>query len=439
MRKRTFFAAIFCLSFAAVVYFAMRVDDISHESGIDVVTTVAEAIDPPENQLDEYGVPLSMYRRIDQKIRRNQTFADLLIPYDVSYETIVELANVSREVFNVRRLRTNQPYRLYLDDSTGFPEYLVYEQDRIRYIVFSIGDSLFAQASERTVTVKRRTIAGIITASLYETLLAQGASPVLANELSEVYAWQIDFYRIQRGDHFKIIYDEVYVGDERIDIGTVHAARFNHMGNDYFAFHYGADDIDEHYDETGASLRKAFLIAPVRYSRISSGYTGRRYHPVQKVYKAHLGTDYVAPYGTPIRATGDGVVEEARFRAANGNWVKIRHNGTYSTGYLHMSRIAKGIRPGVRVEQGQVIGYVGHSGLTTGNHVCYRFWKNGRQVNHRRQKIPSVGPIPDAHRSAFEDIRDAYLVELSYEVHVPLAPAYAMLLGHPVARETSGP
>lgn len=439
MHNRTLFVAIFCLLFAVVVYFAMRTDDASHQNGIDVVATVSEEIAPLDNQIDEYGVPLSQYRRIDQKIRRNQTFSDLLIPHGVPYETIVELANVSREVFDVRRLRTNQLYRVYLDNTTGLAEYLVYEQDRIRYIVFSLGDSLFASASERTVTVKERTITGVITASFYESLLAQGASPVLANELSEVYAWQIDFYRIQRGDHFRIIYDEIYVGDERIDIGTVHAARFNHIGNDYFAFHYGADDIDEYYDEAGASLRKAFLIAPVRYSRISSGYTGRRFHPIQKIYKAHLGTDYVAPYGTPIRATGDGVVEEARFKGGNGNWVKIRHNGTYSTGYLHMSRIAKGIRPGVRVEQRQVIGYVGHSGLANGDHVCYRFWKNGQQVNHRRQKIPSLGPIPDAHRSAFEDIRDAYLAELSFEVRVPMAPAYAMLLGHPVAQEKSGP
>jgi murein DD-endopeptidase MepM/ murein hydrolase activator NlpD len=257
--------------------------------------------------------------------------------------------------------------------------------------------------------------------------------------LADVFAWQIDFYRIQRGDHFKVIYDELWVGGEAFDIGSIHAARFNHMGNDYYAFHYSEDEIDEHYDETGASLRKAFLIAPVKYSRISSGYTSRRFHPVQKVYRAHLGTDYVAPYGTPIVSTGDGVVEQARFTAANGNWVKIRHNSTYSTGYLHMSRIAKGIRPGTQVKQNDVIGYVGHTGLATGDHVCYRFWKNGTQVNHRRQKIPSVGPIPDGHRASFESLMDSYFAALSPDQSISLGPAYAMLLGHRLDTDTSAP
>jgi murein DD-endopeptidase MepM/ murein hydrolase activator NlpD len=397
------------------------------------------AMGPAPMTVDAYGFPARQFERRDFRVKRNQTFSDLLVPFNVDYERIVELARSSRSVFDVRRMRAGNAYRVYLDDTAGEPKYLVYEQDRLHYVVFSLGDSLHARVAERPLTVRQRTVSGVINSSLYETLVDADVNPMLANEMADVFAWQIDFYRIQQGDSFKVIYDELRVDGEAYDIGTIRAARFNHMGEDYYAFHYASGTIDEHYDENGASLRKAFLIAPVKYSRISSGYSSRRFHPVQKIYKAHLGTDYVAPYGTPIVATGDGVVQVAGFKAANGNWVKIRHNGTYQTGYLHMSRIAKGIRPGVHVKQDQVIGYVGHTGLATGDHVCYRFWKNGSQVDHRREKIPSVGPIPDEHRAAFEQIRDTYMAALQPEPAASLSPAYAMLLRQPLAGDSSAP
>ncbi|GMQ83071.1 MAG: peptidoglycan DD-metalloendopeptidase family protein [Rhodothermia bacterium] len=439
MPKRLLFTVVFFLILAVIVFLMIKpgTGAISNESA-DIAQIADESPEQPV-EFDEYGFSLSEYERIDAKIGRNQTFADLLVPHNIPYDAIVEIAAASKSVFDIRRLRADNRYRIYRDDSLGTPLFMVYQQDRIRYVVFDLHDGLDARVEERPVTVKEKSITGVINSSLYETLLEQGASPILANELAEVYAWQIDFYRTQRGDYFKVIYDELWVGDDRIGIGKIHAARFNHMGSDNFAFHFQEDDIDEHYDETGASLRKAFLIAPVRYSRISSGFTSRRYHPVQKIYTAHLGTDYVAPYGTPIRATGDGVVEEARYSGSNGNWVKIRHNGTYTTGYLHMSRIAKGMRPGVNVKQGQIIGYVGHTGLATGDHVDYRFWKNGSQVNHRRQKIPSVGPIPDQYRNSFEKVRDTYLAVLSVDPEILLAPAYAMLLGYPQEIGSSGP
>ncbi len=383
--------------------------------------------------LDEYGIPADLYRRVDATVRRNQTFSDLLKPYSISYQKIVDLARASRPAFDVRKLNYNRPYRIYLNDSLDVPEKLVYEKDRASYVVFEMGDSLHARVEEREQSVRTRTITGVITGSLYQTLVDHNASPALANRLSEVFAWQIDFYRIQRGDFFKIVYDQAYIADDPTDNVDVRAARFNHVGIDYFAFHYA--DLDEHFDENGESLRKAFLMAPVEFSRISSGWTTRRFHPVQRRYKAHLGTDYVAPQGTPIRATGDGVIAEAGYTRGNGNYVKIRHNGTYSTGYLHMVRTASGIRRGVRVRQGQVIGYVGHTGLATGDHVCYRFWKNGYQVNHRREKFPSVGPVPPEHRGAFEKLRDRYLVELNSLTDIPFAPAYAMLF----QQQLSGP
>ncbi|MFT5142942.1 MAG: murein DD-endopeptidase MepM/ murein hydrolase activator NlpD, partial [Thalassolituus oleivorans] len=184
------------------------------------------------------------------------------------------------------------------------------------------------------------------------------------------------------------------------------------------AFHYAEGEREEYFDGDGNSLRKAFLIAPVEYKRISSRYSGRRFHPVQKRYKAHLGTDYAANPGTPIHATGDGTVTDARYGNANGNFVKIKHNGTYSTQYLHMQKIKSGIRPGVAVRQGDVIGYVGSTGLARGPHVCYRFWKNGRQVDHLRQDLPSVDPLPAAALADFEVQRDRWRAHLAAQAPV---------------------
>jgi murein DD-endopeptidase MepM/ murein hydrolase activator NlpD len=379
---------------------------------------------------DEFGIPIDVYRVVEGRIGRNQTFSDLLNPFSISYQEIVNIAAKTRKIFDVRKLRSGQPFRVYLD-SLDVPEFLVYSVDRRTFVTFDTRNEYSATISDRPVEIRPRVVTGVINQSLYQTLVDQDISPELAIRLSEIYAWQIDFYRIQKNDSFKIIFEEAWIGNERVGIADVKAARFNHFGNAYYAFHFQDGDVDEYYDEEGKSLRKAFLVAPVKYSRISSGYSGRRFHPVTKRYKAHLGTDYVAPQGTPIRATGDGVVLEARYRKFNGNWVKIRHNGTYSTGYLHMSRIARGIRAGVRVKQGQVIGYVGHTGLATGNHVCYRFWKNNRQVNHRREKFPSVGPVPAKYETTFASVRDGYLDDLSSMSEIPNAESYALVLSNP--------
>ncbi|WP_457653392.1 peptidoglycan DD-metalloendopeptidase family protein [Rhodocaloribacter sp.] len=382
----------------------------------------------PAPVVDEYGIEAGRFRTVERRIRRNETFTDLLTPHRVAYPTIVRAAETARPVFDVRRLRAGKPVRLYLtDDSLQTVRYLVYEQDPIRYVVFDLRDSLRVYARERPVRVVEREVEGVITSSLYNALADQNVDPALAVELSEVFAWQIDFYRIQKGDAFKVIFEERLVDDTPIGIGAVRAARFRHAGRDYLAFRFEQDGKADYFDEDGNSLRKAFLMSPVKFARISSRYSRRRFHPVQKRYKAHLGTDYAAPRGTPIRATGDGVVVEARYKRYNGNYVKIRHNGTYTTGYLHMSKIAKGIRPGAQVRQGDVIGYVGSTGLATGPHVCYRFWKNGSQVNHLREDFPSSGPVKAESREAFFAVRDALLPRLA-----PTPPRYAARAENPI-------
>jgi murein DD-endopeptidase MepM/ murein hydrolase activator NlpD len=227
---------------------------------------------------------------------------------------------------------------------------------------------------------------------------------VLANRLADIYAWTIDFYRIQAGDRFRVLYTENMVDGESVGIDSIQAASFRFRGMEFLAFHYDQDSLGSYYDENGNSLQKAFLQAPLNYTRISSRFSRRRFHPVQKRYKAHLGTDYAAPTGTPIRTTGDGVVIAAGYTRGNGNYVKVRHNSIYTTQYLHMSRFASGIRSGAAVKQGQVIGYVGATGLATGPHLCYRFWKNGEQVDPFQEELPPAFPIQEDHQEAYQQL-----------------------------------
>ncbi|MEM8485279.1 MAG: peptidoglycan DD-metalloendopeptidase family protein [Bacteroidota bacterium] len=339
-------------------------------------------------------------------VKRNQTFSDMLSPFGISGKTVHDLAAMAKPMMDIRKIRAGNSYRIYDAPETEAPaDFLVYQRNPVDYIVFDLQDSLNVFTGERPVVKKERHARGEITSSLYVTLTEQDVNPMLAIELSEVFAWQVDFYRIMKGDHFSVVYEEEFVGDKSIGVADVKAAKFHHNGEDYYAFPYEVDGRLEYYDENGNSLRRPFLRAPLRYSRISSRYSLRRFHPVQKRYKAHLGTDYAAPTGTPVHATADGVVTEAGYSKYNGRYVKVRHNSTYTTQYLHFSKIEKGVKSGVKVKQGDVIGYVGSTGLATGPHLCYRFWKNGKQVDALREKLPTtVEPIKDELRAEFEAV-----------------------------------
>jgi murein DD-endopeptidase MepM/ murein hydrolase activator NlpD len=369
-----------------------------------------EAPPPPESPQiqtqDAFGIVSGAYETVRRTVRRNETLSDLLSPFNVPAEAITRLASEARPLFDVRRIRPGRELVVYhADDSLRTARLAVYEEDAVSYVVFDLRDSVSVRRGTRPVQTVVRTVSGTVDGSLYESLQQHEANALLANRLSEVYAWQIDFYRLQKGDSYTVAFEERFVDQQPIGIGRVLSAHFRHAGREFKAYLYDREGGAEYFDEEGNSLRKAFLAAPVEYSRISSRYNPRRFHPVQKRYKAHLGTDYAAPYGTPIRATGDGVVVEASYTSGNGRYVKIRHNGTYTTQYLHMSRIANGMRPGVAVRQGQVIGFVGSTGLATGNHVCYRFWKNGRQVDPLREEFPSVEPLPESDMPAFTQAR----------------------------------
>ncbi|MFW5973378.1 MAG: peptidoglycan DD-metalloendopeptidase family protein [Bacteroidota bacterium] len=382
----------------------LRPDKPLQQTATLPVTPEAE----PEILLDEYGIEDGIYEVEEREVRRNETFAGILSEFGVPYDRVMQLVDASRGVFDVRRLRAGQELRVYNADDES-PRYLVYREDAIRYVVFDLDEEPRAEAGTRPVEIVERSVEGVITNSLYQSLMSAGADAELAVRLAEVYAWTIDFYRIQKGDRFQVLFEERRIDGQTVGIEKIVAARFNHFGADHNAFYFEQDGFPEYFDEEGNSLRKAFLRAPLKYTRISSRYTQRRFHPVQKRYKPHLGTDYAAPTGTPIHTVGDGVITEASYTRGNGNYVKVRHNGTYTTQYLHMSRIAKGVRPGVRVKQGDVIGYVGATGLATGPHLCFRFWKNGKQVDPFKEQLPAAEPVSEENLAAFAQVRDQML------------------------------
>ncbi|MGD1846423.1 MAG: peptidoglycan DD-metalloendopeptidase family protein [Salibacteraceae bacterium] len=362
----------------------------------------AEIVVEPVSEV-AFGIRVDTLHLHQAEFKPNQFLADVLLPHHISYPEIDRLVKKAKPVFDVRKLAAGKKFSiLTAQDSTAKAHYFIYESSATQYVVFDLRDTMRIYKGEREVEVREATSAGVIQSSLYESLLAAETSPALAMELANMYAWSVDFYRIQKGDRFKVIYEQRFVEGEFIGVGAIKAAVFQHKSEDFYGFYYQQDSLrGDYYDEKGNSLRKAFLQAPLKYSRISSGFSRRRFHPVQKRYKSHLGTDYAAPKGTPIMSVGDGTVVKAGFGRFNGNYVKIRHNGTYSTQYLHMSKIASGMKPGRVVRQGEVIGYVGSTGLATGPHVCFRFWKNGKQVNHRAEKLPASKPIQEEYKADY--------------------------------------
>lgn len=355
-------------------------------------------------------IPSDTLRFENHKIVSGESFGALLGKRGISTSQIYKIAAAVEDEFNVRRIRAEVEVKFATGDSSIFPSYFIYPESKYEYWIVSLQDSLYAKKVEKKRTVRRREISGTIEDALYLSVARAGGTQALAMSLVEVYAWSIDFFRLQKGDQFSVVYEEEYVDDTTyVGLKGVIASNIKHVDNDFYAFPYKNElGFHDYYDEEGRSLRKTFLRAPLDFTRISSRYSGRRFHPVQKRWKAHLGTDYAAPTGTPIMTTADGVVIAAKYTSANGNYVKVRHNGTYTTQYLHMSKIGSGVKNGVRVKQGDVIGYVGSTGLATGPHVCYRFWVNGKQVDPYKQKLPDAEPLTAERMSAYK----TYMKEL---------------------------
>lgn len=389
---------------------------------------------PEEPVFNAFGIDESL-DVATHTIRRNESLSAILRGHGITPAVIHEMSRASSGVFDVRRIRAGQPLHIYSrTDSTGSDRvaFVVYEDNHAEFIRFHLSDSIFVERDQKPFEIRTRLVDASITSSLYQTMRQIGVDPQLTHRLADVYAWQVDFYRIQPGDHFKVLFEERLIDGEVAEIGRVKAAIFTHRNQDFYAFHYRQNGQDEYFDAEGNSLRRQFMAAPLDYTRISSRFTNRRFHPVLKRNMPHHGTDYAAPVGTPIRAVGDGTITVARYDRNNGNYIRIRHNSIYETGYLHMSRFANGMQPGVQVEQGQIIGYVGQTGLATGPHLCFRFWEHGRPVDPRRIDLPPADPIQEEHRQSFSARKAQLRTELGFEDDAVLKPPaiFAIQMGY---------
>jgi murein DD-endopeptidase MepM/ murein hydrolase activator NlpD len=409
MRKRLFGFLVITLFTVAVVLvnrFYLVPSLIQPQASIDTLSTDSLALEVIKEPNILYGMVVDNYTVIEDKIKRNEVLGDILMEYNVPANIIHQVSKLSRNVFDVRKIAPNKKYTLICgQDSLKTAKAFVYEPNPVEYIVLRFEDTLWVDVCQREVEVIEKSIAGEIQSNLSQTIEELGISHELTNRFVDVFGWQVDFQRLQKGDKFKLIYEEAQVEGVSVGIKQINAIYFEHFGHPYYAFPFDQGEGIDYFDEEGKSLRKALLKYPIEFTRISSRYTMSRFHPVQKRWKAHLGTDFAAPTGTPIRAVGDGLVQEAQYKSNNGNYVKIKHNGTYTTQYLHMSRIADGVRAGTRVRQGQTIGYVGSTGLATGPHLCYRFWRNGVQVDALKVELPPSEPVKKDHLEAFESVK----------------------------------
>lgn len=340
------------------------------------------------------------------KVRNGQFFSTLLAELGMSQKDAYDLIMACDSVFDVKTLRVGNSYKAYSSSSL---EYLVYERDRASSIVFRCRPPYEAWVYTKPVTVESRYADVTINTSLWNDMLAADVSPLLILSLSDIYAWTIDFFGLQKGDRFRVLYDEKMCDGEVLSVDTVRYAVFSHGGEDLPMIMYNQRDSGNiWWNEKGESMRKAFLKAPLQYSRISSGFSYARKHPVTRKVQPHTGVDYAAPKGTPVMSIGDGTVTSVKYEGAGGNTVRIRHNSVYSTAYLHLSKYAKGLKAGQRVRQGEVIGYVGSTGRSTGPHLDFRVWKNGTPINPLKMDSPPAEPIDEKNRAAFEETAAKY-------------------------------
>ncbi len=352
----------------------------------------------------EFGFKFNDYDVVQDTIVSGDTFGSILEKQNIGDKKVHEIVEKVKDSFNVRNIRIGKPYTMLRSkDASKKLQIFVYQPDKINYYVVDLRDSTLVYKKTKPTTLKRRTIASELDGSLSETLQRQNVDASLATSISKVYAWSIDFFKLRKGDKFAITFTERYINDTIYDgVVDLEASFFEYKGKKIYAFPFKQDTTlnrVDYYDDEAKALKNFFLKAPLKFVNITSRYTKRRFHPVQQIWKAHNGTDYAAPRGSAIMTTASGVVEQTGYTAGNGNFVKVKHDRTYATQYLHMSKIL--VRRGQRVTQGQTIGRVGSTGLATGPHVCYRFWKNGKQVDALRLKLPNSEPLNPKHKPRF--------------------------------------
>jgi murein DD-endopeptidase MepM/ murein hydrolase activator NlpD len=369
----------------------------------DFIVSDTTTIKKSNNPVLVYGIPSDSFNLVHGHIKPNGFLSGILLKYGISMSEIDQLVRNSKSVFDVRNIKSGNNYILFCDrDSVSKARYMVYEHDPTTSYILSFNDSLNITPFRKKITSEIRYASGTIETSLWNAMIGGGLHPSLASELSEIFAWTVDFFGLQKGDSFKVIYEELSIEDKSLGAGKIYGAQFNWSGNSITAIPFIQDSTETFFDIEGNSLRKAFLKAPLQFSRISSRFSANRMHPILRIRRAHFGVDYAAPLGTPVVAIGDGRVISATNEGASGRMVRIQHNSVYATAYLHLSRFGQGISGGTFVKQGQIIGYVGSSGLSTGPHLDFRFYKNGSPVDPLKVEAPPVEPVSEVNRERYE-------------------------------------
>lgn len=367
-------------------------------------TTRVDTEEPEPDPITTYAYHLNLDTLDIEygEVRRNQNLSEILAPL-VSMQTIDLISRTTRQIFDVRKIRMGNRYAVITArDSLKRTLYFIYEINATDFVVYDFRNSLRVYRDEKVVTTTIRSASGIITSSLWNTFVGNSLDINLALKMSDIYAWTIDFYGLQKGDNFIVIYEELTIDTIPVGIGNILASRFESSSHNFYAFYFEQDSVGTYFDEMGENLQRTFLKAPLKFSRISSRFTNARKHPVLKIFRPHYGVDYAAPRGTPVVALGDGKVQESGWNGGFGRYVKIKHNSVYSTGYGHLSGYAKGIKAGVFVKQGDVIGYVGSSGLSTGPHLDFRVYKNNSPMDPLKMESPPAEPVDTANLKAYK-------------------------------------
>ena len=358
-----------------------------------------------------FGISTKGYAIIEDKICKNQLLSDILAEYNVPLSVICEIENVAKSTYSLSKLKVNNNYTLFVDDSDTIPtaHYLEYDIDKVNYVVYAFNDSVYSYLGARPVDTVYKKASGKIETSLWDAMTDNGISPSVCNKLSDIYAWTVDFFGIKKGDFFNVLYEEVIVDGEKVGTGKVLAAELNNEGKNYFAYYYDNNDNEGYFNENGESLKRQFLQAPLKYQRISSEFSYHRLHPIYKIVRPHLGVDYAAPIGTPIHSVGNGVVIAKGWDSnGGGNFIKIKHNNVYTTLYMHLRNFAPGISNGSKVQQGQLIGYVGSTGAATGPHLDFRVYKNGNPINPLKLQPEPIQPLNKDEMQAFKKEVNSY-------------------------------
>lgn len=399
MKYKLIYLSVFLLFFCAC---NKKASDKKHINNTNDSIAVIE-----KQRLIKFGIDVTDLTQEEHYILNGQNLSSIFSDYGISANIIDKLNYIPDSVFCPTKIQAGNAYTTFCtNDSTNSLKYFVYHKNKKDFSIIEFaGDSIIASTYSKPTISKKKVSKAVITSSLWNSICDADLDINLALKLSDIYAWTIDFFGLQKMDSFVVYYNELYIDNESIGVDSIYSAIFHHADHAYYAVYYEKNDVKGYWDLDGNSLKKAFLKAPLSFSRISSHFTYARKHPIYKTVRPHTGVDYAAPSGTPVMSIGDGVVISKGYKGGGGNTIKIRHNSVYTTAYLHLSKFAKNIKEGTHVSQGQIIGYVGSTGASTGPHLDFRVWKNGDPINPLKLDSPPVEPIPANLKADFDSVK----------------------------------